>query len=264
MPFRHLFLLTDIEGVAGVTCFRQTRQAGGALVEARRLATEEVNAVVAGLHSGAGGSTLQVSVWDGHGPGGLDLDRLDPGCQTFPHDLEGGFAAVLAALRAEPVPVDGLVFVGQHAMEGSGGNLAHTYSSRRVREHRLNDVPIGEFGTRALHAWELGVPTIFLSGDDVTCAEARALVPGIETVAVKRARGLEDAESLPGEEARARLREAAARLCDETPDAARWCPRVDLVPPFVYTQRFKRKWGIVPRPTRVIRGERLVDVLAKV
>jgi D-amino peptidase len=46
-------------------------------------------------------------------------------------------------------------------------------------------VSIGEFGQLAMCASELGVRTIFGSGDEAFTREAEALVPGIETVAVK-------------------------------------------------------------------------------
>jgi D-aminopeptidase len=49
----------------------------------------------------------------------------------------------------------------------------------------VNSVSIGEFGQLAMCASELGVRSIFVSGDAAMAAEAQALAPGIETVAVK-------------------------------------------------------------------------------
>ena len=49
----------------------------------------------------------------------------------------------------------------------------------------LNGVAMGEFGCRAPFAGSMGVPTLFVSGDDKMAAEARALVPEIVTAEVK-------------------------------------------------------------------------------
>jgi D-aminopeptidase len=49
----------------------------------------------------------------------------------------------------------------------------------------INGISIGEFGQMAMCASELGVRVLFGSGDEAFTKEARALVPGIETVAVK-------------------------------------------------------------------------------
>jgi D-aminopeptidase len=85
---------------------------------------------------------------------------------------------------------------------------------------------VGEFGRVAMCASQLGVRTIFGSGDEAFTKEARELVPGIETVAVKRGsrvgNGDEcDAEAyakrnlgaihLQPEEARRRIRAGAER-----------------------------------------------------
>ncbi|NNL68110.1 MAG: peptidase M55 [Myxococcales bacterium] len=266
LPFRHVFFVTDLEGAAGVTDWSQTREGGPAQEAARALLTAEINAVVAGLlgRAAAAGEALQVSVWDGHGTGGTRFDALDPRVVKYRHDDPRGFGGVLEAVRAAEVPADALGFIGQHAMEGTGGNLAHTYSSTRVKLHRLNGVPIGEFGTRALHAWALGMPTVFFSGDDVACREATALVPGLVEVAVKRSTGVTTAECLPHEESCRVLAEAAPRILDLAPDDAALVPRDLPAPPYCYEQLRHRKWGIVPRPTRIARGDDLAQVLRNV
>jgi D-aminopeptidase len=50
----------------------------------------------------------------------------------------------------------------------------------------INGIPIGEFGQLAMCASQLGIRAIFGSGDKAFTLEAQTLVPGIETVAVKR------------------------------------------------------------------------------
>ena len=53
-------------------------------------------------------------------------------------------------------------------------------------ETTINGRPVGEFGEGALCTAQLGIRAIFASGDLALTNEAQALVPGIETVAVKR------------------------------------------------------------------------------
>ncbi|MEU6838464.1 M55 family metallopeptidase [Streptomyces rubiginosohelvolus] len=69
---------------------------------------------------------------------------------------------------------------------------------------------LGEIGLNAAMAGHLGVPVVLLSGDDEACAEAAALIPEAVTVPVKEALGMAAAVTLHPEEARDRLRRAAA------------------------------------------------------
>ena len=150
--WRHIFLVTDIEGVAGVESWEQTQN--GPLYEtAKSLATDEINSVVSALLGPVDGidpSPLLISIWDGHGYGGLIADKLDSRVQFFRHDDPRSFTGLLQVCMNQTIPVDALGFIGQHAMEGSGGTLSHTYSSRRIRSYKLNGRPVGEFDLRAI------------------------------------------------------------------------------------------------------------------
>ena len=81
--------------------------------------------------------------------------------------------------------MDFAAWVGQHAMSRTEfAHLAHTGSfavfetTSTAGRRRVREV--------ALCASQLGVRTIFGSGDLAFTKEAQSLVPGIETVAVKR------------------------------------------------------------------------------
>jgi len=183
---RKIYVMTDLEGVAGVENSQDWCLDDGRYYErARVLLTLEVNAAVRGFLAGG---ALEVVVSDGHGPGGIDPDRLDPRAELirgwpngWPLELDASF--------------DALAFVGQHAKAGSlGAHLCHTQNMQHI-DFSVNGVSLGEFGQLAACASELGVPVIFGCGDLAFAQEAQALVPGIETVAVKR--GLRKAD--PGE-----------------------------------------------------------------
>ena len=199
-----VYILTDIEGAAGVASFQDDSYADGRFyLKARSLLTQEVNAAVDGAL--AAGAT-EVVVLDGHGSGAINPEELHEeaklihGRGPFPKGmlLDRGF--------------DAMMFVGQHAMNNvPDGNLCHTYSSREIDEMRLNGVPIGEFGLRTYLAGYYGVPVVMLTGDEAACREARELVPAIVTVAVKEGLSRTRALSLSPAKARALIRQGAVR-----------------------------------------------------
>jgi len=171
-----IYVMTDLEGVAGVMDFEQWCLSNGRYYDlAKQLLTEEVNAAVDGFF--AGGAD-EIVVADGHGDGGIDITRLDPRVE-----LMRGWPDLWPLNLNETY--DGLAFVGQHAKAGTEfGHLTHTQNLYHL-DVSINGVSIGEFGQLAMCASELGVRTFFGAGDLAFTREAQALVPGIETVSVK-------------------------------------------------------------------------------
>jgi D-amino peptidase len=175
---KRVYIMTDMEGVAGVLDSENWCKPEGRYYElGKELLTAEVNAAIEGF---ARGGATEFLVADGHGHGGINPKLLDrraelarnwsPPPYPFSLDASFGFAA----------------WVGQHAMSRTeNAHLAHT-GSFGVFETTINGTPVGEFGEMALCATQLGVRVIFGSGDLAFTREAQALVPGIETVAVKR------------------------------------------------------------------------------
>jgi D-amino peptidase len=173
-----IYVMTDLEGVAGVRDFQQWTSPGLPYYDlARTLLTQELNAAIAGLFAGGATSIL---VADGHGPSAVDIVQLDPRVELlrgwgrgWPLGLEdGGF--------------DCIATVGQHAKARTEfSNMAHTQGCSYL-ELSVNGVAIGEFGQFAMCASELGARAIFAAGELAFAKEAEALVPGIETVWGKR------------------------------------------------------------------------------
>jgi D-amino peptidase len=173
-----VYLMTDLEGVAGVRNFQEWTGPGKPYYAlAQKLLTREVNAAVDGFF--AGGATA-VLVADGHGPGAIDIEELDPRVELlrgwgrgWPLGLEEGGYDVIA-------------WVGQHAKSRTEfSNMTHTQGCSYL-ELSLNGVAIGEFGQLAYCASQAGVRAVFAAGELAFTQEAVALVPGIETVSVKR------------------------------------------------------------------------------
>ena len=255
-----IFVITDLEGPAMVSRFNQTRDVTPEdKVVPMKLLTWEVNAAVDGVLDFD--ADAEVVVWDGHGSGGIDV-------------LEFHDKAKLIARGPIRAPYyldstyDALFFVGQHAMANTeAAPLCHTYSSKTVDYYKINGMPMGEFGARAIMAGTMGVPTAFIAGDDKAVAEAKALVPGIVGAAVKQGLARELAIHLSPRAAQALIRKTAAEACA----AIKRIPPVKVDPPYVFEARVLEGCsidGYVKRPgaeklderTVVIRTDNICDL----
>ena len=172
-----IYLMTDLEGVAGVVNHDDWCMATSRYYEmAKELLTREVNAAVEGFF--AGGAT-EIVVADGHGAGGINPLLLDPRVE-YMRGWPEGWPLLLDK------SYDAVAWVGQHAKAGTPyAHIAHTQWFNYL-DLSINGVSIGEFGQFAMCASELGIPAVFLSGDRAATLEARALFPDIETAEVKR------------------------------------------------------------------------------
>jgi D-amino peptidase len=188
---------TDIEGVAGVVSFPEQGAATGKYYEqAKQLLTAEINAAVDGLLKSG---IEDILVVDGHGPGAVSFEDLHQKAKLL-HGRPLPKPSVYQNIIRE---YDVCMMIGQHAMAGAQlGTMNHTQSSSTVDHYILNGKPIGEIAQFALQKGALGLPLIFLSGDDIACQEATELLPEITTVSVKQGVGRCSAISLSTAEAR--------------------------------------------------------------
>jgi len=90
---------------------------------------------------------------------------------------------------------DASFIVGMHEMAGSKEKgcwrhtiLPHpiTFAYSSVEAAWLNNQPIGELGLFAVFAGIHDVPVTLVTGDHWACVEGEELIPGVETVAVKK------------------------------------------------------------------------------
>ena len=206
-----MIIISDMEGVAGITRWAQVTAGESLYDEGRELYTEEINAAVRGA---AAAGADDIVVMDCHGAGGdssfnsLIPDRLDERCEWV---VQNRWTEYTEALEQG---CDAAVFIGMHAMAGtSTGVLSHTVSGTHWYNLRFNGNPVGETAINAALCGHWGVPVVFVSGDGAVCDEARALLgSGLSTVAVKRGLGRFSARHMPPSRARslieARVREA--------------------------------------------------------
>lgn len=201
-----VYISADMEGVGGVSTWsKQSDPKGADYGVFRRLMTLEVNAAIAGAYdAGATEVLVSDSHWDGQN---IDPELLDGRVQLVrawprPLGMMQGIDATFAAV----------VFVGYHASEGQANAiLAHTDSSVRFSDVKLNGISVPEAGMNAAIAGEFGVPVVFLSGDQTIGQEATRLLGPIETAVVKTAGGFYSATMLNPEKCRQLIREGVRR-----------------------------------------------------
>jgi D-amino peptidase len=99
--------------------------------------------------------------------------------------------------------------------------LHHSYELD-IRDLRLNDVSVGEIGMETAIAGDFGVPLLLVTADSAGCAEAAALVPGTNTVAVKESLGETGGRCLPRNVTAVMIRAAAKDVAGNPPAAKPW------------------------------------------
>ncbi|MBW8742548.1 MAG: M55 family metallopeptidase [Acidobacteria bacterium] len=179
-----VFIVSDMEGVAGIVKWAQTDGAEGdvAYHEGRKLYTEEINAAVRGAKRA--GAT-EIVVMDCHGAGkhwsfnSLIPEDLDPDCEFV---------------------------VQQEWTEYT------EFLEQGCDELQFNGTSVGETGINAALCGAWGCPVLLVTGDDAVCGEATELLgTGLTTVSVKRGLGRFSARNLTPARAREAIEAGAAQ-----------------------------------------------------
>lgn len=184
-----VFLLTDLEGIAGVESIEQMDRTGAAYGAICRQLERTINiAVETCLQNGAD----VVYYLDGHGGGGnVNPGNIDPRairCENIHKWNE------MVQQRAFDCQIE----LGAHARAGTiGGFLDHTLNSREFFAIRHNGVEMSEVSLHATLCAKYGIPVVAVTGDEVACTQAEEYIPGIFTGAVKSAHCRNKAKTYP-------------------------------------------------------------------
>jgi len=85
---------------------------------------------------------------------------------------------------------DALLMIGYHSFGSSSSNpLSHTLSSSTLNYIKLNGEYASEFLIHGYAAATMGVPVVFISGDEGICKEANKVNKNIKTVVVNKGVG---------------------------------------------------------------------------
>lgn len=206
-----VYILSDMEGAAGVTTWEQVTAGSEAYEEARLWLTAEVNAAAAGAFD-AGAKFVLVN--DGHGDQkNLLRDELDPRIEVIQGKGKSMWEAMDESFGA-------FFQVGAHSRAGTPeGNLRHVWSADDWIEVRIDGEAVGEIALFARGAAQRGVPCVLVTGDDKACAEAAAFLPGAETAQVKTGLGVQQARTLTPTAACRKIRQHARSACRQAPEA---------------------------------------------
>jgi D-amino peptidase len=210
-----LYISADMEGVVGAVTGDQLGPGGFEYGRFREFMTNEVLAAIRGARA-AGVTEILIS--DSHGNGeNLLIER-------FPDDvmIVRSWPRPLMMMEGIDSTFDAAIFIGYHSgttyMEGV---RAHTISSARLTDVRLNGTSTPEAGISAAIAGYFGVPIIMISGDDAAVAEAQSFIGDIEGAVVKWNYGFHSAKTLTPDAAYALIEEktraAIMRLDDFQP-----------------------------------------------
>lgn len=210
-----LYISADMEGVVGVVTGDQLGPEGFEYQRFRGFMTEEVLAVIRGAR--AAGVT-EIAIGDSHGNGeNLLIERL-------PDDVTvvRSWPRPLGMMEGIDATFDAAIFVGYHAgTTNPDGVRAHTMSSARLADVRLNGRSVPEGGLNAAIAGYFGVPVVLVTGDAAAVDEVRRYVGDIETAVVKWAVSFHAARTLTPAAAYALIerqtRVALDRRADFTP-----------------------------------------------
>ena len=232
-----LYISADMEGVVGTVTGDQLGPGGFEYGRFREFMTREVLAAIRGARDVG---VTEILVSDSHGNGENLLIEM------FPPDVQivRSWPRPLMMMQGIDSTFDAAIFIGYHAgTTNPDGVRAHTISSGRLADVRLNGRSMPEAGINAAIAGYFGVPIVMISGDDAAVAEAQAIIGDIEGAVVKWNYSFHSARTLTPEAAyrliEERTRTALQRLDDFQPLA--------LSRPITLDLRFKNY-----RPSQVL------------
>lgn len=196
-----VYISADMEGVAGTVTGDQLGPGGFEYERFRQFMTQEV---VAAVDAAKAAGATEIVVSDSHGNGeNLLIERL-------PADVSvvRSWPRPLMMMQGIDSSFSAAVFIGYHASATNPrGVRAHTISSARFADVRLNGRSVTEGAINAAIAGYFGVPVVMISGDDAAVAEVRAAVGDLESAVVKWNYSFHSARTLTPE--------ASARLIGE-------------------------------------------------
>ena len=212
-----IYISADMEGVVGAVTNDQLQPGGFEFGRFREFMTREV---LAAIDAAKAAGATEVLVSDSHGTGENILIEM------LPEDvmIVRSWPRPLMMMQGIDETFDAAMFLGYHSgTHNPAGVRAHTMSSARLADVRLNGRQVPEAGLSAAIAGHFGVPIIMISGDDAAVAEAQELIGDIEGAVVKWNYGFHSARTLTPA--------AAYKLIGEQVTAA--IARLDSFEPFV-------------------------------
>jgi len=175
-----VYISADLEGVNGVVYPHQVETAGDGYKYTRKQQHKELNCIIRALIEGGAG---HITLNDAHGK----MDNIVLSEINSSVELITGKPKPVSMLAGLDESYSFVIFTGYHARAGSAnGVLAHTFSNI-YKNIKLNGVSVGEIELNALYAGLKNVPVAMVTGDYVTCEQAKESLGEVNIVCVKKA-----------------------------------------------------------------------------
>ncbi len=178
-----VYISADIEGTTGITHWDEVDKEKRDYKVFQEQMTREVAAACKGaLNAGA----TEIWVKDAHWTGrNILVEQLPEEVKI----IRGWSGHPFAMVQELDQSFDAVLFTGYHSRAGANSNpLAHSMSLD-PDYIKINDMLVSEFLFHAFIAAMVGVPAVFLSGDQGLCQDVKALNEHIETMAVSQGIG---------------------------------------------------------------------------
>ena len=174
---KKFFISCDIEGVAGICVWDETMTGTVEYEYFRKQMTREVAAAARVLIA----ADYEVWIKDAHATARNLLPDLLPENIRLIRNWSGHPYQMMEKLDDS---FAGCAMIGYHSAAGKEGNpLAHSFSSRKVYEMRLNGKKFSELEWNNRIARLEGVPLVFVSGDRVIVNEINT-IPGFTRISM--------------------------------------------------------------------------------
>lgn len=245
-----LFLSVDMEGITGLPDYTFVDSSKHNYERARRIMTQEANAIVEGALSKG---VKEVLVNDSHSKmNNILVEELHPEASLITGDLKP-----YSMVQSLDETYIGAVFAGYHSRAGQPGVMSHSMIFG-VRNMFINEVVIGELGFNAYVAGYYGVPVIMVAGDDGACREAEALIPGVVTAAVKQSISRSAVKTLHPQKAQALLREKIAEAISKRDQIQPLTPPKNPVLRIEFANYGQAEWAALMPGCEIIEGTTMV------
>jgi D-amino peptidase len=172
--------MADLEGATAVTGgWAETNPGCREFEHARKMITGDINACAKGAFEA--GAT-DIVAFDAHGMGmSVDPVGIDPNVRL----IRGRAIFSAGIIPGLDKTFDAMIILGMHAMEGTRDGVMNSTFVGNMKAW-INGTEVGETGLFSAVAAQMGIPTILVVGDEAVAREARAIIPGVYTVAVKK------------------------------------------------------------------------------
>ncbi|MBD3345530.1 MAG: peptidase M55 [Chitinivibrionales bacterium] len=215
-----ILIIADMEGLGGVVAAEECDETHREYPAFCEVMTSEVNAAVEGAFA-AGATDIVVN----------DCHNL--GRNIIPEKLHPD--VVLA--RGQPLPVmvapldssfDAQILIGFHGKRGTARSVLDHTLTEKFHLIKINGVEYGEAAMAMAYAGELGIPTVFASGDDKLDAEIKQVIPNITTVVVKKTMSRTSALCFSPSQVRSQIRDGVRQALENRTTIKLFTPETPL------------------------------------